>query len=142
MKIIKKTFFFLSIAIAFVGCDSPMEMNGEEINYLSIIGKWKLIKTVHPMSGQSLDYSKYNIFYEFKSDNILKISGDSGEQIFFDTGEHFYTFVEDEMGYGMVGLPYGLKIDNNTFWYNLSSKELIIDNSPLDGGKIYFILIN
>lgn len=112
----------------------------------SILGKWKLIKTrgiVLSSEGYDLkcyDYSRYDIVYEFKTNNVLTISGDL--DIWPKIGEHFYSIVDDEKGLGMVGLPYGLKIgDNLTYWYQVTSKELIIDMRPLDGTTYYLVKI-
>jgi hypothetical protein len=119
---------------------SNRNMNIEELE--SIIGRWKLETIKHPMNGQSFYYSQHNVVYEFKTDGVLVISGEAEIPIWPETGEYSYSFIDDEKGYGMVGLSYGLKIGNSTFWYRISSKELEINNAPLDGAVISLIKTN
>jgi hypothetical protein len=111
--------------------------------FASIIGKWRL--TIGRSSGFMfspviVDYSQYNIVYEFKEEGILIISAKTGAPTFPDVGEHLYSIVDNE--YGFPGLPYGLKIGNWESWYQISSERMIIDDSPVDGGVMYFVRIN
>jgi hypothetical protein len=80
------------------------------------------------MSGQSFDYFKDTILFEFKTDGILTVSGRTDLQWPYD-GDYTYSIVEpDEQN------DYrNLKIGASYFWTRVSSKELKIDASPLDG---------
>jgi len=141
----------LMLAGSFSSCtkkENNVDTQLGDVDTVSIIGKWKLVKTSYPMSGKSSDYSKCNIVFEFKSDHLLTISGEPVHlrphfSIDPDECEYFYSFVDDENGYGMVGLNFGLKIDRyNIFWYRISSKELEISQAPVDGGIYNLIKIN
>jgi len=142
MKLLK---FLLSMMIV-LSCFSCQNSSDEEgvagdIDF-SIIGKWKLVKSEHPWGGQTIDYSKHSIVYEFRKDNILKVSGepaDIGRFYCGETGESSYSIIEPNKENSFRTL----KIGNNGYcWHKVSAKELILDESPLDGGKIYFIRIN
>jgi len=106
----------------------------------SILGKWKLVKTMHPMSKGCLDYSKCNVVFEFRSDSVLTISGETihiRPYFGFDTDEYefFYSFVEPNQQNSFRTL----KINTSYFWHRISVNELIIDDSPLDGGIYYLV---
>jgi hypothetical protein len=106
----------------------------------SIVGKWKLekIRVISRLGIFCTDYSPYNVVYEFKENGILIVTGDIEDYNW--TGD--YSFVKDEWGMGQDGYPWGLNINGSTNWYILSSKKLIIDNSPLDGPTSYFVKID
>jgi len=44
-----------------------------------IIGKWKLIEVRNTFAQIKIDYSQYNIVYEFKTDGILTVSGKTND---------------------------------------------------------------
>jgi hypothetical protein len=117
---------------AYEDCLSVLNIVHDESS--SILGKWKLLKTIHPMSGQCSDYSQYNIVYEFKANNILTVSG---EDDIFGIDEHTYSIIEPNEQNSFRTL----KINNSYFWHRSSTKELMIDDSPLDGGIFYFTKI-
>lgn len=142
-KLILHTTILLLLA-SVISCSD--KLNSEEYiiskDMETIVGNWKLEKILSSGFGpagtepQSWDYSNNNIIYMFKKDGILTVSVDS-ETIpdyygNYTIGNHTYTIICDKEGYGLVGLSYGLKIDNSVSWYILSSKELIIDSRPLD----------
>ena len=136
-KFFKHAAIALLLAGSFSSCAN--KMNNDPDPEKAILGKWKLVKTNNPMSGQSFDYSRYNIVYEFNADKVLIISGETETFMFPEIGEYSYSFINDENGYGMVGLPYGLEIGIRVFWYRISSKEMEISQAPLDGGIYYFV---
>ena len=106
----------------------------------SIIGIWKLekIRVISRLGISCTDCSSYNVMYEFKQNGMLTVSGNSENLGWHESGE--YAFVKDEWNMGQDGYPWGLSINKgSTNWYVLSSKKLIIDNSPLDGATYYFI---
>lgn len=137
---------------SFASCSAKLDPEDGIITkaMTGIIGNWKLEKIVSSGMTQegakTWDYSKNNIMYQFQLDGILTVAGDIntipdyyGD---YTIGNHAYTIIHDKEGYGMVGLPYGLKINYSTFWYSLSSKELIIDGRPLDGNAYYLTKID
>jgi len=130
-------FFLLAICLTVTGCDTNKD---NQIKY--IIGEWKLKKVTIPFIDKSYDYSQYSIVYEFKRNGVLTVSGETDvidTYIGHTIGKYSYTFIEDKEGYGMVGLPYGLKIDDDTYWYKISSEELTITRTPLDGYAYYLV---
>jgi len=106
----------------------------------SIIGEWKLEKIrVHSRMGISCtDCSPYNVVYEFKQNGTLTVSGNTENYGWHESGKYF--FIKDEWGAGRDDYPWGLNInEGSTNWYMLSSKTLIIDYSPMDGGTLYLV---
>ena len=106
----------------------------------SIIGEWKLEKIkVHSRLGISCtDCSPYNVVYEFKKNGTLTVSGNTENYGWHESGK--YSFIKDEWGAGRDDYPWGLNINEGlTNWFMLSSKTLIIDYSPLDGGTFYLV---
>jgi len=153
MKRINIILVFLLPCLLFIGCKNG---NGNEpkpennINNTEIIGKWKLEKVDAPFVAQSFDYSQYNIVYEFKSNGVLTVSSETdiideyiGDEIYIGhgIGEHSYSFVENKEGYLWVDYPYRLVIDRCTYpyWYLISSDELEISASPVDGFVYYLV---
>lgn len=136
---------FTHIAILLIALGSIASCSDNDGAAGAIIGTWKLEKIessgMNPSGPQTWDYSGYNIVYQFKTGGILTVSVDSNSipdyYGSYTVGNHTYAIVDDKEGYGTAGLPYGLKIGNSTFWYKLSSKELVIDSRPLDGGAYY-----
>ena len=153
-NIIKLQVILILLVAGIVGCNKTNESNQiEEIPeetidstlYTLISGKWQLLTVEEvfvPVPQPTHDYSKYNIVYEFKPNGVLTVSGatdDIERYIGHKTGKHSYSFIDDGNKLGMVGLPFGLQINNFISWYQLSSEELIINDSPLDG-YVYFLI--
>ena len=112
----------------------------------SIVGKWQLIKSISSGFGAPVtctDFSQFNIVYEFKSNKVVVISVKIDHpEIWPKAGEYTYSLGDDNNG-SMGGLPYRLRIsEHNTYWYQLNSQKLIMDNRPLDGEALLFIKIN
>ena len=142
------------IVVAFVlGCNKtnekdfveklPEENPTELVNstlYKLILGKWQLLQVDEVFTPEppslSHDYSEYNIVYELKTNGVLTVSGEIED---VDTyrghtiGNHTYSFIDDDNQMGNPSFPFGLQIDALTSWYKISSEELIINNSPMDG---------
>ena len=125
-------------------------MNTDDNVDVSIIGKWKLLKITIPFTPTgpaSYDYSRNMIVYEFDTHGILTISVETDQVDRYkghEAGEYPYLINDQQgQGQGQVGTSYGLEIGIfSTYWYRLSSKELIIDASPVDGYIYYFLKIN
>ena len=110
--------------------DAHVELKVEELPATSIIGKWKLMKRQIVFGEASeTDYSQSNIIYEFKTNNVVTISGDSND--IYPAGDYSY----------LIG-NYG-KLEFNKFNYNyfISSTELTIDGRMLDGPAYYLTKI-
>jgi len=119
---------FVMMAIVFWSCESQLEGETDDD---SIIGKWKLKTISFPFTGKTYDYSKYNIVYEFQSNNILKISGAP---------------VQDSLYYGRGNGEISYSIDINdenveclllgghpVTAFGISNKTLVLSYAPLDG---------
>ena len=124
------------------------EANGEDFDFAhdkiaSIVGNWKLLKERIPFTSTgpiTRDYSQDSIVYEFKQDGTLIVSENAKNYGLHESGK--YSFIKDEWGMGLGDYPWGLKINQGqTNWYRISSEELIIDGSPLDGSTLYFVKI-
>ncbi len=166
LTILKLQILLLFFTVSIVGCNKSTKINNEEKNpeekineekkpeegnpyYTLLIGKWKLEKVkevfVPVPPPPTHDYSQYNIVYEFKTNKVLIVSGEIEKikrYIGHNPGEHSYSFIYDDNKLGLPNLPYGLKIDNFISWYNITSEELIINDSPVDGYIYYLIKIN
>ena len=136
-------FLVFLFSCLFVCCDNDNNNYAE-----NIIGEWKLVKITNSytldtsFNPLSYDYSQYSIVYEFKRNSVLTVSGETDVidiYVGHTIGKHSYSFVKDKDGYGMAGLPYGLKIDDHTYWYEVSSEKLIITMAPVDGNAYYFV---
>ena len=69
---------------------------GHEKNSTFLVGnKWKLEFIVGGYGTPSVNYSQYNIVYEFKENNVLVVSGklDIADDRILGPGEHFYDAV-------------------------------------------------
>lgn len=108
-KIILFSVITLFLLIGGVGCEKD-ELKIENFSYLKcapiplkgtkgdIIGTWKLIQTwsVIGVKGNALvfdtlDVSCQNVYYEFKKDNTLRVTGNVGNIPF---GTYQYSYVE------------------------------------------------
>jgi len=105
-----------------------------------IIGKWKLVKmewfNMAPGPNQGLqrnDFSRHNIVYDFKSNNVLTVSGQLENRIPVN-GDHLYS----------IGNYQQIYIGHNRTSYAISSdkKELVFISTPHDGVDYYFVKIN
>jgi hypothetical protein len=148
-NILKLTAFMLILAGSFYSCDKKNNpddtswiIDGKTKNSLAdtanIIGKWKLVKVTTPFVGSVSNYSNNNIVYEFKTNNVLTISGKtSGIDLYrgHDVGEYFYSIIKNDN-------DYSLQIATLTYGYSISSKELKISLAHLDGSIYNLTKIN
>ena len=127
-------------AVTLNGLYNTVEVTAMITSLLSLEGtKWKLVTLLVPFTPDGpiwYDYSKYDIVYEFRTNNVLTVSGETTDievYIGHEIGEHFYS----------IDNVWELKIDNIVYWgYYTTANELIIDGSPLDGYKYNFVKIN
>ncbi len=141
-KFFKFTVIMLLLAAGcFSSCSEKVNEKPNIDKSVSIIGKWKLVKVQVVFYNRDLyDYSHYNIIYEFKSNNVLTVSGETDD---IDTyrghniGEHVYSITDDDKV--IPGSSPVLKIDEIYSLFSISSKSLEISYAPLDG-PIYFLI--
>ena len=146
----KVKFIFSAIIISvlvFVSCKNKDDVTDEDCLSIynivtdgsaNIVGEWKLVKTFSPRSNQCFDYSKCSVVFEFSSDNILTISGETIHALpsfGYNLDKCSYSFIEPNYQNGFATL----KIHNFYFWHKISAKELVIDDSPSDGGMYYLV---
>jgi len=115
MCIVSVLFFTIS------GCEQKSDLN-ETSNILR--GKWQL-KSVHSLNAEGVsymlvDFTTYNIIYEFKANNVLTVSGNDGsiDHGGLEMGKHFYkvTLTNISNGSLVTELPQHL-VEINTIPY-------------------------
>ena len=125
------------LCVVLAGLFSSCAQKENNTEPTSIIGKWKLVKfdyrpmTSPPSPKDSFDYSQNNVVYEFKSNNILTVSGKTDDIDYrgLEIGDHSYEMnynLKDDMDPLGLPYPYMLKIDTDPHSYLLSAKELKI----------------
>ena len=92
-KTINQTLFVLAMAIAVAGCNSSTGVNDEEEEPGTIIGKWKLVTYLYPFGNTSKDCSRYNVVYEFQTNNVLLVSREINNEYGHEAGEHPYNHI-------------------------------------------------
>ena len=100
-----------------------------------ITGSWKLVKgqALFPEEVRTVDYSCHDVVYHFGETGILTVSGSTAENLVdLDFGEYTYELIKAPWLEYLEG-SFTLKIEglNHACW--LSSREMTIDSSPLDG---------
>lgn len=131
----KKLLLLFAISSVFVCCsderESP-EIVGE------IVGRWKLVH-VHERSWDShvSDESAKNIVYDFGSNGILVVNGESA---LIRKGRYNYTFQEETLTIG--GQRYQtpiVTIASRRWMYSLSNGYMRILELDDDGGTLTFV---
>ena len=134
LKLIAFSAILLSLVGGFFSCKEDIDIDPQK----AIIGKWKLVKLTVPMMGVSYNYSNYNIVYDFKANGVLTVSGKIDQIDWYggyEVGEYPYSVGNFEYGHN-------LKIGNYEFWWvRISSKTLVMDDSPVDGPICYLVKI-
>lgn len=135
MSLMKK-YVLILLSILFVGCTD----NDDTIS--PIVGQWKL--TIIEQNniggiGLNLDYSADNVIYNFGVNGVVSVSTDNA---IHTAGTHTYLY---EFNY-LSGNPspgesqiYVVQINNTRWIYNLNANTMSLDNSYVDGPKMYFI---
>lgn len=152
VKLFKITVLVLILAGSFSSCSEKVNNADEESateEPATIIGKWKLTKVTLPFTptGSILhDYSRYSIVYEFNTNGILTVSGETGNIDWYrghETGEYPYSIIDEDESKEAVGFAgFRLKINTLYYSYSVTYKELIIDDRALDGYLYIFVKIN
>ena len=151
IPILKITAVLLMLTGGFSSCtmkEQEQEQNDDCISIFnivhkessSILGRWKLVKIRDNfLAPKCYDYSHANIVYEFKTNNVLTGSAEiEPSELWPRIGTHFYSINEKELFGTSVRM---LQIGTVIIWYQINSKELVINGSPLDGPTYYFIKI-
>ena len=111
----------------------------------SIIGKWKLINVeissylMCLTSPVIIDFSPYDIVYEFKSNDILTVIGETGSFSEYapvhQTGDHSYSFFDPEIGHASMD-------EIQLHMPRISSDQLMFSGWYYDGPFYYFLKVN
>lgn len=130
-----KKHIIILFSTLFFGCTN----NDDEV--LPIIGQWKLTLIEQNNIGGvglNIDYSADNMIYNFGNNGVVTVSTDNA---IHTAGTHTYLY---EFNY-LSGIPspgetqiYVVQIDNTRWIYNLNENILKLDNSYVDGPKMYF----
>ena len=135
-NILKLTVFLLFLAGSISSCEKekryePTSLKGSQ---------WKLVRASLPFNESELyDYSQYDIKYEFKTNNVLTVSGETNftdSYLGHEIGEYFYSIIYDDQI--IPGSSPVLKIDELYYLFRVTSTNLVIDSSPLDGVILEF----
>lgn len=125
---------FVFLSLCYYSCAS---LNNIEIPQDPIIGKWGLVKTVSGRTAQGTITQIYSavdvLIFEFKPGNILTVQclRQDNACIPYQNGNYSYLLINrdnDTM----------IRIDNTSWWYSISDKELMISKAPVDGGSYFF----
>ena len=143
LKFILCMFFLVCLS-----CQNEMDTDSD----VSILGKWKLIKSTG--FGEEVDYSGYNIVYEFNSKGIVNVSGVPEIIESIENGERSYCYsiveIDDELKPTVISglLDYDENCNNSfQLWFLISSKSKSIEmksgitNPLIDGSILNFIKI-
>lgn len=123
------------VLILFSGTCCTDEMDPEE----ALIGRWKLVRgeTVF-YEPRTVDYSSNDIVYHFHPNGSLTISSDLEDLIAYPDGQYVYEFNPKPVHTGS-DLKYSLKIDGVNWPCDISGRNMILDDSPLDGPILSFV---
>ncbi len=134
----KKVVILIIMVVTLSAC--PRE---DTISIDPIIGKWKLIEI--RFSGferiSSIDCSDKNIIYNFKTDDILNVSGVSANDKYlrYSNGEYKYFFGKGRLGGGGSDPKILLVEIETTKWtYKLTDGKMVLSTSYLDGETLIF----
>jgi hypothetical protein len=158
--ILKTIIVFIPLFIIVIGCNesdknnklSGIDTSKELQNYDlackisavsgskdNIVGDWKLSigKTVF-FKPQIVDYSCLNIIYHFKTNDTLIIESSAENPIGNRAGIYIYHLTLENL-YNNVEEKYTLKIGNLNWACGISSENMILNDTPLDGPILYFV---
>ncbi len=133
----KKLFCLIVFTTTIFSCS-----NTDVISENQIIGEWKLIEAKIPKaagvnsSTGSIDYSNNDIIYNFKSNNILTVSG--GTNVGYPNGNYDYFWGEDYLSTTTDPKILLVKINESKWIYNLINEKMILEKSYIDGPDLVF----
>jgi hypothetical protein len=135
----KMKLLFLAAIIFFisVGCDKNADNEEFENPYRdNIIGTWKLVEIstiLNDHNPDTIDYSKNNIIYDFRSDGVLIITGHVNNDLL--EGEHLFSYQKPNVCPTCLPGP-NLQIDNRNAFFCLSflkDKKMTISGEEITG---------
>ena len=132
----KNIIVFLLIGILATNCSK------DDNDYSQIVGNWKLVESKFygleggTSSEGSIDYSNENIFYNFKTNGILIVTGQ--ENVGYTNGEYEYSFENDHFGDGNDPPILFVEINNSKWTYNFSKGKMTLGKSYVDGPDLIF----
>ena len=130
----KKTFILLVFCMtAGLSCKKT-----DEPAHPSILGKWRLISGEWPMGRITYDFSQYYIVYEFKSDNVLTVTGDVDDQVRLGDFPYYFLTATDSD----IRRWYTIRILATPYKHQVTEEELILDSRQAAGPLYYFVRIN
>jgi hypothetical protein len=139
MKKILKYIMLSVVLLSLVGGFSACERKEKEIIETRHVGKWKLEKI--EKDALNFDYSQHNIVYEFKTNNILIVSGDidsiedyRGHEI----GEYFYKIPKTVVCPTCLPPPCRLEINGAFYDYFIDGSGLPFSDSPKPPKEMMF----
>lgn len=129
----KKAIILLWILSAAIGCSKDNDIENNKI-----VGEWKLEEAqIYGFEGgRSIDYSRENIIYNFRSDGILVITG--GENAGYPNGEYEYALVKEPLGGPDDPEVLFLKIENSEWTYQNINGKMKLGMSYVDGPDLIF----
>lgn len=142
----------LIMILPMLGACQKQEVNNDELKCPvtakegpddNIIGKWKFVKTrtaALAAPSKTYDYSCNNVIFHFKEDGLLVISGVSEGIRSFGNGEYSFEFKDVPFFTGMDG-TYTITIGYISGACSIQENKMIIDRSPLDGDRQYFVRV-
>ena len=123
-RIVLITVSALICLAVFTSCGSD-EARATEDGSEVIHGKWQL-KTISPLNAEGVDYmlvdyTPMNIIYEFKTNNVLTVSGNVDSNYGgLEIGKHFYEVTLTEIINDPLGLPAPHMVRINNIPYGFS----------------------
>lgn len=135
---------FISTALLSVSCKNEfehMDINQKcsvqtvEGDTNSVVGEWKLIREdliFSPTGPPEIDFSCDNVIYIFSGNGIVSISSDVDTHKSYTNGKYLYEFKKDSVSVST------LIIDGISWPCKVFANKMILDNSPLDGGRLTF----
>lgn len=135
----KKLILLLIIATTISSCsnDNPTTNN-------QIIGEWRLKQVnYYGLEGGTssegiIDYNDKNVFYNFKANGELLVTGDDNPG--YNSGTYTYVYGEDYLGDAATDSKIVLvKIDGSKWTYNYLNGEMTLGKSYVDGPDLVFV---
>ncbi len=127
----------VSFTLLFLCCYSCASQKNTELSQEPIVGKWKLVKTESGRTAQGIitrTYSAVEVIFEFQSGNIVIVHCLRQDNACALFGNGSYSYQIWDRG----GNDTKIQIDNKSWWFSISEKELMLSQAPVDGGSYFF----
>lgn len=137
----KQLFYLLFMSLMFLavgGCSDD-----DDKIPIEFTGTWKLITVEYPMVGNTYDFSQENVIIEIKSSGMLKVNDYTltEEKPFFFKPNNYSIVRNQSMEHPNSWKVFTICDTTYCFdwWLHIENDTLLIDDSPLDGSKNYFV---